>query len=102
MTTATQVLLATFPEMAEDRELVPLMRRMGVIENLLLANIAKTQTPSTTREDLERIHAQQNVLLADAKQITTDLEAIARERSMQRSLAKIDRAMTRLRIRRSE
>ena len=30
MTTATQVLLTTFPEMAKDRDLVPLMRRMGI------------------------------------------------------------------------
>lgn len=102
MTTATQVLLTTFPEMAKDRDLVPLMRRMGIIENLLLVNIAKTQDPSTTREDLERIHAHQDVLLADAKRITTQLEAIVRERSMQNSLARIDRGMTRLRIRRSE
>ena len=102
MTTATQVLLTTFPEMAKDRELVPLMRRMGIIENLLLANIAKTRDPSTTREDLEGIHANQDVLLADAKQITTQLEAIVRERSMRNSLARIDRGMTRLRIRRNE
>ena len=78
MTTATQVLLTTFPEMAKDRELVPLMRRMGIIENLLLANIAKTKDASTSREDLERIHAHQDVLLADAKKITTQLESTLR------------------------
>ena len=102
MTTATQVLLTTFPNMAKDKELVPLMRRMGIIENLLLANIAKTRDPSTPREDLEGIHANQDVLLADAKNITTQLEAIVRERGMQNSLARINRGMTRLRIRRSE
>ena len=101
MTTATQVLLTTFPEMAKDRELVPLMRRMGIIENLLLANIAKTKDASTSREDLERIHAHQDVLLADVKKITTQLEKIGRERCMQNSLARIDHGMTRLRIRRN-
>ena len=98
MTTATQVLLTTFPDMAKDRELVPLMRRMGIIENLLKANIAKTDDPSTNREDLERIHAQQDVLLAQVHNINTQLEAIGRERSMRNSIARVERGVRRLGI----
>ena len=98
MTTATEVLLNTFPSMAEDTELMPLMRRMDVIENLLKANIAKTDDPSTSREDLERIHAQQDVLLAQIHKINTQLEAIGRERSMRNSIARIERGARRLGI----
>tara|TARA_E500000178_G_scaffold333835_1_gene369186 strand:+ start:139 stop:606 length:468 start_codon:yes stop_codon:yes gene_type:complete len=93
MTTATEVLLNTFPYMAEDAELMPLMRRMGIVENLLKANIAKTDDPSTNREDLERIHAQQDVLLAQVHKINTQLEAIGRERSMRNSITRVERGV---------
>jgi len=36
--TATEVLLETYPSMAEDKELMPLMRRMMIIEKLLATN----------------------------------------------------------------
>ena len=76
MTTATEMLLEAYPDMAEDTELMPLMQRMGIIENLLLANIAKVEDPALTRQDLERIYAQQDVLLADVKKTNNQLEAI--------------------------
>lgn len=91
MTTTTEALLSTFPSMKEDTELMPLMRRMGIIENLLKANIAKTDDPSTNREDLERIHAQQDVLLTQVHEVNTQLEAIGRERSMRNSIARLER-----------
>jgi len=50
-------------------------------QNLLKANIAKADDPSTNREYLKRIHAQQDVLLAQVHNINTQLEAIGRERS---------------------
>ena len=93
MSTATDVLLNTFPSMTEDAELMPLMRRMGIIENLLKANIVKTDDPSTNREDLERIHAQQDVLLAQVHNINTQLEAIGREQSMRNSIARVERGV---------
>ena len=102
MTTTTQMLLEVYPDMAEDTELMPLMRRMGIIENLLLANIAKIEDPSLTRQDLNRAYAQQDVLLADVKKINNQLEAIGRERSMRTSIARLERGVTRLGIRRNE
>ena len=101
MTTATDVLLDTFPSMTEDTELMPLMRRMRIIENVLQINIAKTYDPSTTREDLERIHVQQENMLAQIHNINTQLEAIGRERSMRNSIAKLERGVGRLGIRRN-
>ena len=95
--TATEVLLETYPSMAEDKELMPLMRRMMIIEKLLATNIAKTNDPSTTRQQLAEIHAHQDVLLAQVQQINSQIERIG---NMRRSLATLERGAARLRIRR--
>ena len=95
--TATEVLLETYPSMEEDKELMPLMRRMMIIEKLLATNIAKTNDPSTTRQQLAEIHAHQDVLLAQVQQINSQIERIG---NMRRSLAILERGAARLRIRR--
>ena len=101
MTTATEALLAAYPSMADDAELMPVMQRMAVIERLLQTNIETLKDPTITRADLVRLHTQQEGLLANAREITAKLESIGWERTMNRSLQKIEQGMKRLGIRRS-
>ena len=87
--------------MAHDAELMPVMQRMAVVERLLQTNIETLKDPTITHADLVRLHAQQEGLLANAREITAKLESIEWERTMNRSLQKIEQGMKRLGIRRS-
>ena len=95
--TATEVLLKTYPSMADDKELMPLMRRMMMIEKQLATNILKKKDPSTTRQQLVKIDAHQDVLLTEWHKINLQIERIGK---MRRSLKILERGAARLRIRR--
>jgi len=100
MTAATKALLEAYPNMAHDTELMPVMQRMAVVERLLQKNIETLKDPTITHADLVRLHKHQEGLLANAREITAKLESIEWERTMNRSLQKIEQGMTRLRLRR--
>jgi hypothetical protein len=94
--TATEFLLKTYPSMAKDKELIPLMERMMIIEKQLKINISKTKDPSTTHEQLVKLNADQNVLLAQADQINSQINFLG---NMRHSLAKLERGRNLLNIR---
>lgn len=97
MTTATELLLETYPSMADDEELMPLMKRMMTIEKQLAINISKTNDSSTSREQFVELYADQDVLLAQVRQINSQIECLG---NMRRSLAILERGAERLNIRR--
>ena len=101
MTTATAALLEAYPSMTDDADLMPLMRRMGVIEGILQANIQTQQDSSTTHADLVRLHEQQEGLLANVREINAKIESIWWERRMRSSVEKIENGLSRLSIRRN-
>lgn len=96
----TDALTDTASSMAQDSELMPLVRRMGIVKNILQVNVAKTDDPSIRREDLQRMQALQHVLMCEIDKINAQVEAIVRERPMRESVAKYQRGVTLLKIRR--
>lgn len=94
--TATEFLFKICPSMAKDEELIPLMERMMIIEKQLAINRSKTNDPSTTHEQLVELHADQNVLLAQADQINSEIKFLG---NMRHSLAKLERGANLLNIR---
>lgn len=66
-----------------DEELMSIIQRLKVIEELLKFNVQMTQ--SATREELERMKEQQKNLLLEMQTINTQLQAMERERVMQLS-----------------
>ena len=99
--TATTALLEPFPTMKQDKELFPLMQRTAVIERLLAATKTKLDDPSTTPKELARMYEEQKSLLANMQTISTKIELIVFERLMYMSIARFERGVSRLGIRRS-
>ena len=93
MLTTTQEYLEAYPTLAADPELLPLLQRMAVIEGVLRANVQTQADTSTTHADLLRLHGQQAGLLDEVRRISTQLEAIATQRTMEQSMLKLEHGM---------
>ena len=90
-----------FPAMKQDKELFSLMQRSAAIERLLADTKEKLENPSITPKELASMYEEQRRLLITMQTITTSVEFLVFERLMRMSIARFERGVSRLGIRRS-
>ena len=89
--------MLAFPT-TDDTELLPIIQRVRVIEGLLKGNAHATA--SASQEELKRMKEQQDTWVEELEMINARLQTMERDRMMQVSVARLERGVSMMGIRR--